>query len=229
MNCGFFHLYTCYEHLVYLQSHESGPDMYEPSPFAKETDELTGSSLAVDIGAFSLLDPEMDVPLIAADEASASAGDAVAALLDRLKTGSNEAVGDIAGPMTSGGVAEGTAFGDPVLAGRLPQFAGKTQGILHVGGEEELPLISGYDGPSAEIAGKGLPGFNGHVLSHVEAHAAALMRLEEISEASLEINRIPCLGANGCVANLPRMLPEGAQLNIWGPEGYFRTFIGLPD
>jgi hypothetical protein len=153
------------------------------------------------------------------------------------------AIGGIAGAATFGAAqfvgglvggageaaAEGSAFGDPVAAGRLPEFAGKTEGILHVAGEEELPLISGYDGPSAEIAGKGLPGFNGHVLSHVEAHAAALMRLEEISEATLEINRIPCLGANGCVANLPRMLPEGAQLHIWGPEGYFRTFIGLPD
>ena len=104
---------------------------------------------------------------------------------------------------------------------------GKTQGILQAGAKE-IDLISGYAGPASQIP-RGTPGFNNLVRSHVEAHAAAVMRMEGLSEATLYINRIPCASVNGCNAMLPRMLPEGARLTVHGPDDFVRTYVGLPD
>jgi len=50
--------------------------------------------------------------------------------------------------------------------------------------------------------------------SHVEAHAAAIMRDEGLTEATLWINRAPCSGAPGCATLLPRMVPRGSTLTI---------------
>lgn len=95
-------------------------------------------------------------------------------------------------------------------------------------GAKEVDLISGYAGPAAQIP-KGTPGFNNLVRSHVEGHAAALMRMEGASDATLFINRIPCPGTIGCNAMLPRMLPEGAQLTVYGPDDFMQVYRGLPD
>jgi hypothetical protein len=45
---------------------------------------------------------------------------------------------------------------------------------------------------------------------------------------ALEINQVPCTAGNGggCAGLLPSMLPPGAQLNVYGPDGYFQTFYG---
>ncbi len=67
------------------------------------------------------------------------------------------------------------------------------------------------------------------IRSHVEAHAAALMRLGGIDRAALYINRGPCGGLTGCNAMLPRMLPEGAQLTVFGPGGARQTHTGIAD
>jgi hypothetical protein len=71
------------------------------------------------------------------------------------------------------------------------------------------------------------------VKTHVEAHAAVVMRREGIQEATLYINRVPCPTNNplspGCFDNLPKMLPENARLRVIGPEDFDRTFTGLPD
>jgi hypothetical protein len=79
---------------------------------------------------------------------------------------------------------------------------------------------------------KTLPGFNNLVRAHVEGHAAAIMRFRDMGpgdEAALEINRVPCPGVNGCAYLLPRMLPPGATLHVYGPDGYYRAFVGTPD
>ena len=76
---------------------------------------------------------------------------------------------------------------------------------------------------------RGTPGINGNIKSHVEAHAAAIMREQGLSEATLYINRVPCPGKIGCDAMLPRMLPEGARLRVIGPDGFERIYFGLPD
>jgi len=110
----------------------------------------------------------------------------------------------------------------------LPAYAGgKTAGVLRTAAGD-TPLLSGYKGPSATMP-RGTPGMNGNIKSHVEAHAAAIMRQQGIQEATLYINRVPCAGANGCGAMLPRMLPEGARLRVLGPDGYVKIFVGLRD
>jgi hypothetical protein len=126
----------------------------------------------------------------------------------------------------------GSRFADPVEGGRLPAFNDKrTVGRLHVDGAKPLDLQSGMKGPSMAIRGKGVTGFNGNQLLHVEGHAAAHMRANHIQQADLEINRVPCEkgSGGGCNGLLPRMLPEGARVRVYGPEGFFHEYIGLPD
>ena len=113
-------------------------------------------------------------------------------------------------------------------APKLPRYSGgKTSGVLRYG-DADVPLLSGYRGPSASLP-RGTPGMNGRIKSHVEAHAAAIMRQEGLTEATLYINRVPCPGKTGCRAMLARMLPEGARLRVIGPGGFDEVFIGLPD
>jgi hypothetical protein len=108
---------------------------------------------------------------------------------------------------------------------------GKTVGVLHVEGQEPLPLQSGVNGPSQAMPGQGLPGFNGNQPTNVEGHAAAYMRINGVNSAILDINKVPCTAGSGggCEGLLPRMLPEGATLQLRGPGGYNFTFLGLPD
>lgn len=74
---------------------------------------------------------------------------------------------------------------------------------------------------------------NGNIKSHVEAHAAVLMRREKLTEATLWINKAPCVTNDprslGCHNALPHMLPEGSRLRVIGPEGFDHTYVGLPD
>jgi hypothetical protein len=126
------------------------------------------------------------------------------------------------GPVNAGGIVA------PRPVPSLPKYdGGKTSGVLRFG-ESDVPLLSGYKGPSASMP-KGTPGMNGNIKSHVEAHASAIMREQGLSEATLYINRIPCPGKTGCDAMLPRMLPEGARLRVIGPNGFERIYVGLPD
>jgi hypothetical protein len=111
---------------------------------------------------------------------------------------------------------------------RLPAYSGgKTQGIFD-SGSSQVDLISGYKGPSASMP-RGTPGMNSHTKAHVEAHSAALMRQQGLKDATLYINQVPCTGRNGCDVLLPRLLPEGAQLHVYGPNGFRQTYTGLPD
>jgi hypothetical protein len=124
----------------------------------------------------------------------------------------------------------GMGAGDDMLA-RLPirpVDTGPTSGILVANGAE-IPLISGYDGPAAKIP-LNTPGFNGFTRGHVEGHAAAIMRQESIEEATLYVNNVPCVFARvGCDVNLPKMLPQYAKLHVIGPDGFQKTYVGLPD
>jgi hypothetical protein len=70
---------------------------------------------------------------------------------------------------------------------------------------------------------------NWRIKSHVEAHAAAIMREQGLKDATLYINQAPCAGTTGCGSMLSKMLPEGARLRVIGPNGYDKVFVGLPD
>jgi RHS repeat-associated protein len=102
----------------------------------------------------------------------------------------------------------------------LPAYeGGKTSGVLVRPDGSQEPLISGRNGPALGLA-KPRPGMNGNIVTHVEAHAAAIMRNEGLASADLYINRMPCPGDNGCMANVSRMVPTGRTLNIFVmPEG----------
>ncbi|WP_207217691.1 MULTISPECIES: FG-GAP-like repeat-containing protein [Sorangium] len=134
--------------------------------------------------------------------------------------GAGRGLGALEEATTAAGIARG--------APSLPVYTGgKTTGVLRTA-TGDMPLVSGYKGPSASMP-RGTPGMNGRIKSHVEAHAAAVMRERGIKDATLHINQVPCSSATGCGAMLPRMLPEGAQLRVLGPDGYDQVFIGLPD
>ncbi len=116
----------------------------------------------------------------------------------------------------------------PPRATPPPHPGGKTSGVLHVPGRAPVPLISGVKGPSEAVRGKGLPGFNGNQLMHVEGHAAAFMRTNGVQEAVLDISKVPCRkgAGGGCNGLLPRMLPPGSTLRVRGPGGYDTVFTG---
>lgn len=114
----------------------------------------------------------------------------------------------------------------------IPEYAGgKTRGVLSRPDGGETVILSGVDGASKGTTG--IPGMHNRIKTHVEAHAAVIIRRERLSEATLYINRAPCPTGNprspGCFDNLPKMLPAGARLRVIGPDGFDHTFVGLPD
>jgi hypothetical protein len=141
----------------------------------------------------------------------------------------NAVAGDL--PGSSGGVPVPSQAEIDAMLARLPaRSAGdKTSGTLVMDNGGQVDLKSGVQGPG-EFMPKGF-GFveKQGTASHVEGHAAAAMRLSGSSEANLFINNTPCLGRFGCAAQLPNMLPEGARLNVFGPQGYMQSFSGVPD
>ena len=66
--------------------------------------------------------------------------------------------------------------------------------------------------------------FNGYTKTHVEGHAAALMRQQGLTEGTLYLNRdSPC---DRCIELLPRMLAPGTRLNIILADRNVMTFVG---
>jgi len=120
---------------------------------------------------------------------------------------------------------------DAVYLLRLPARMGtgaKTTGLL-VANHQEITIVSGRTGYASNIP-QGTSGFNGVVRTHVEGHAAAFMRQNNVQNATLYINNVPCSRAGiGCHQMLPRMLPEGSSLRVVGPNNFSKTYVGLPD
>jgi hypothetical protein len=120
----------------------------------------------------------------------------------------------------------------PEIANQVPPYGQKgvkTTGILDLGNGRILPpQDSTYDGPALRLP-RPRRGMNRHNMSHVEAHAAAQMRLTGTMDATLYLNRVPCPGRNGCDRLLPRMVPPDGKLTIYGPGGYVRVVYGEPE
>ncbi len=119
---------------------------------------------------------------------------------------------------------------------RLPKRSGKkTNGLLLVNGSE-IELTSGRSGASSKMPVDS-PGMTSDmaIRDHVEAHAAAEMRLRGATSADLWINNAtgPCGGPRGCDSNLAHMLPENSTLTVHYPDGNGgwsqKTYRGLPD
>jgi RHS repeat-associated protein len=124
-------------------------------------------------------------------------------------------VADAAGPLADTPLFDISEFGVATK---------RTRGVLDTG-RAQIELTSGL-GRRLDLP---LPGRNNAVFGHVEARAAQIMRTEDLSEAWLHINRVPCGGKTGCDAMLPHMLPEGSVLHVYGPGGYYKPFRGLLD
>jgi nucleic acid/nucleotide deaminase of polymorphic system toxin len=100
---------------------------------------------------------------------------------------------------------------------------GKTSGIFRSPNSPPIELESGYDGPAASMQGSA--GFDRMTLSHVEGHAAALMRQQGITDGTLYINNPEiCVS---CTKLLPKMLPPGATLRVVLPDGTITEFRGI--
>ncbi len=102
-----------------------------------------------------------------------------------------------------------------------PYSGGKTEGVLE-SAEGDYYLRSGWAGPASQFGGKGT-GFDIVTRTHVEGHAAALMRQLGLKEARVYVNN-PDICVS-CRTLLPRMLPPGARLEVVTPRGA-QTFVG---
>lgn len=115
------------------------------------------------------------------------------------------------------------------VAGKVAA-SGRVSGTLTTDKGVIFELTSGAKGGPPPLP---FPGRNWTIFRHVEAHAAQIMRVGDqgipIQEAVLEITKAPCSWSSGCAASLESMLPEGSRLHVYGPDGYYRLFVGTPD
>jgi hypothetical protein len=127
---------------------------------------------------------------------------------------------------------------DEAIASRVPPYGAhgqKTTGILVLSGGRELPpQHSGIAGPARRIP-RPRPGMDGNLVTHVEAHAVGAMREAKLTEATLYVNREPCVYPGtrpgeqwGCALALPDMLHPGEKLTVYGPAGYVKVYYGRP-
>jgi hypothetical protein len=86
-----------------------------------------------------------------------------------------------------------------------------------------VDLKSGWSGP-AEGVPRGTSGFDIVTRTHVEGHAAAIMRQTGLREATVYINN-PAI-CTSCQKLLPRMLPSGGRLTVVLPDGSSQVFVG---
>ena len=119
----------------------------------------------------------------------------------------------------------------PEVAARVPdrKRGDRTTGRLDLPHAGELMLTSGApsDNPFGRYVDRlrdpdsgELPtrlGFSRFNHNHVEARVAAYMRARGIVDATLYLNHRPCRDdPAGCDVNLPKMLPPGARLTVYG-------------
>ena len=130
---------------------------------------------------------------------------------------------------------EGTPVGgrpyDSELASRVPPWGvdgtPTTSGLLDVGDGDIVGIASGRDNLANEIV-NGLPkgalddtGMDWYLRAHVEAQAAIYMRLDQVDDATLYINREMCTSgtSGGCAAQIGNYLRAGQRLTLYGPNG----------
>jgi hypothetical protein len=133
---------------------------------------------------------------------------------------------DLPGGFGGGGGGGGSPPKLPFPEGLPLQLApyrnGKTSGIFRSPTGAAVPLQSEYDGPGADMEEGS---FDLITMSHVEGHAAALMRQEGLTEGTLYINN-PKI-CDSCMRLLPTMLPPGSTLNVVLPDGTVISFKGV--
>jgi len=123
------------------------------------------------------------------------------------------------------GAKAGPKGASPATQLKLPLVPAKplTRGILVLEDGNHVPLSSGLNGPGRTMP-KGSPGFDIVTRTHVEGHAAALMRQNSIQRAKLYINNQKI--CPNCMKNLERMLPPGSALDVVTRDGGILKFLG---
>lgn len=118
----------------------------------------------------------------------------------------------------------------PELAAQVPPYGGrKVTGVIDLGGERVIsPQISGQGGPTSRQA---VPGAGSILSSHVEMHAVSAMRQNNLTEATVYINKAPCSftsarGANGCMNKIADVLRPGERLTVYYAPNHVRVFVG---
>jgi len=128
---------------------------------------------------------------------------------------------------------------DPPVAGVLTREADR---VLEEA-ERVWEGLSGREGPAERVGWEDLRLPNGKLRAqtHVEAHAAGAMHEQQLDEAVLYLSRLPCpydrlpAGADraaywaSCDTLLPRMLPAGSKLTVYGPEGWWKVYRGTTE
>jgi len=116
------------------------------------------------------------------------------------------------------------------LPTRRPGNSDPTTGIFVDSNRREQDFVSGR-GDALEKSvldlckQKGWPPYDR--TSHTEIKVATHMRLNNFMHGTLYLNNEPCdLPGTNCRKLLPRFLPPGSQLVIYGPNGYEETFKG---
>ena len=108
----------------------------------------------------------------------------------------------------------------------VPEYVpkGPTRGVFEAGGQT-VPLRSQRDGPGEWFhQGDNFPGGKDSgrtfATTHVEGHAAAIMRQEGIMDADVFINRDtgPCASAGSCRFVLHKLIPEGSTMRVHFPD-----------
>jgi hypothetical protein len=190
-----------------------------PPPIGEPANPIGTGGPMVDLGGKAYLDPTLGTtePL-GADESG---------LRDLLGGGGEPAQKSPPAPRSDALIdhGAGTSGGAPPARDpELPKFTRgeKTSGVLRTAAGD-IPLLSGRAGPAASLT-KPTAGFNAITSTHVEGHAAAMMRQQGIDHATLYINNPEiCLP---CKQNLANMLPSGSKLTIVLPDGTSTTYIG---
>ncbi|MFB6724217.1 DddA-like double-stranded DNA deaminase toxin [Kribbella sp. NPDC056345] len=106
----------------------------------------------------------------------------------------------------------------------------KTSGLWRDPDGNEQPLLSGVD-HYREMADRlaldknlGDPPHTLAISSHVEIKFALMMRERGLLNETIVVNKNPCDGDLGCDQMLPRFLPAGGSLTVYGPAEFKRTY-----
>jgi hypothetical protein len=121
---------------------------------------------------------------------------------------------------------------------RLPtvkEVQGKTAGILYIGGNITIELLSG-DGP--EEVFNSYPIYKDHwktrgpLRYHVETHVAAYLRITSVKGGTLFLNNAPCgykenlldpTVLMGCYRDFQGLLPRGTNVTVHFPHPFDKT------
>lgn len=130
-------------------------------------------------------------------------------------------------------------FDPELLLRKLPErvvtrgYSPKTRGIWVDDHGHEHDLISGRHDPEYQDAQRHAEKLGlvtePHKLStaaDVELKFAMKMRRQGIRGARIVLNNRPCPGELGCDELLPRFLPPGSELRVYGPDGFERIYHG---